>query len=122
VDGDNNSKNYARATMAVNIFVDPEDPRRICKRTAFAGSTRDDDDGHRFTYDDRPGFQDNYSVNPDSADYDPAKYNRCLAYLHDNGVSLDVPLAEVRSRALRDRWPMLSLKTRRTILRKLLHT
>jgi hypothetical protein len=33
-----------------------------------------------------------------------------------------VPLAEVRSRALRDRLPMLSLKTRRTILRKLLHT
>jgi hypothetical protein len=113
-----NGKKYAQATMTLNIFVDPNNPRRIGKRTAYAGSTRDD--AHLFTYDGKPGFQDNYSCDPDSADYDPANYNRCLTYLHERGISLDVPLAPINPRMLRDRWPLLSLKRKREILRKLL--
>ena len=116
-----NGKNHVQVTMAVNVFVDSGNPRRILKWTAFAGSSTTDQ-AHLFDYDGKPGFKDVYSCDPDSADYDPANYNRCLKLLHDNGKALDIPLAEVRSRALRDRWPMLSLKTRRTILRKLLHT
>jgi hypothetical protein len=115
-----NSKKYARATMTVNIFVDPDNPRRISKRTAYAGSAKPTDDAHRFTYDGKPGFQDNYSCDPDSADYDPANYNRCLTFLHDDGIALDVPLAAIRSRRLRDRWPLLSPKLRLQILRGLL--
>jgi len=114
-------KKYARATMAVNIFVDPDNPRRISKRTAYAGtSSHSDDDAHLFTYDDKPGFQDNYSCDPDSADYDPSNYNRCLTYLHERGIALSVPLAPVHSRRLRDRWPLLSKTLKLQIVHKLL--
>lgn len=115
-----NEKKYVRATMAVNIFVDPDNPRRISKRTAFAGTaSHPDDDAHLFTYDGKPGFQDNYSCDPDSADYDPSNYNRCLTYLHEHGVALDVQLAPVSSRRLRDRWPLLSQGLKLQMLRKL---
>ena len=117
-----NGKKYARATMTVNIFVDPDNPRRISKRTAYAGSAKPGDDAHLLTYDGKPGFQDNYSCDPDSADYDPANYNRCLTYLHEKGIALDRPLAEIHSRRLRDRWPLLSKNLQQQILRKLLHT
>ena len=114
-------KKYAQATMAVNIFVDPANPRRIAKRTAYAGtSSHLGDDAHLFAYDGKPGFQDNYSCDPDSADYDPANYNRCLTFLHEHGIALDLPLAPVHSRRLRDRWPLLSPGLKLQILRKLL--
>jgi hypothetical protein len=111
---------YVPASMTVNIFVDPGNPDRICKRTAFAGSVRDDDDAWKFDYDGKPGFQDNYSRDPDSADYSPLNYNRCLKYLHDNGKALDLTFAPVHSRMLRDRWPLLSAKRRQDIIRKIL--
>ena len=116
---DQNGKKFAQATMTVNIFVDPDNPRRISKRTAYAGSVRPGDDGHLFTYDGKPGFQDNYSCDPDSADYDPANYNRCLTYLHEHGIALDVPLADVRSRRLRDRWDLISPRLRLQVLRRI---
>ena len=114
-----NSKKYVQVTMAVNIFVDPDNPRRIFKRSAHAGSDRDD--AHLFTYDGKPGFQDTYSADPDSADYDPSGYNRCLTFLHERSIALDVPLAPVHSRRLRDRWPLLSAPSRKQILGKLLN-
>ena len=116
-----NVKKYARATMTVNIFVDPANPKRLSKRTAFAGSSKPDDDAHLFTYDGKPGFQDNYSCDPDSADYDPANYNRCLTFLHERGIALEVPLAPLQSRRVRDRWPLLSAKLRLQIMRGLLN-
>jgi hypothetical protein len=115
-----NDKKSVKVTMTLNIFVDPGNPMRICKWTAGAAGTKDDN--HLFTYDGKPGFKDNYSCYPDSSDYDPANYNRCLTLLHEQGVALDVPLAPIpHSRMLRDRWPLLSLKLKRQILRGLLH-
>jgi hypothetical protein len=117
-----NEKKHVQVKMAVNIWVDTIDPRRIHKETAFAGITAGDDQAYLFDYNGKPGFKDLYSCNPDSADYDPARYNRCLKLLHDQGKALDVPMAEVPpSRMLRDRWPLLSLKLKRQILGKLLH-
>jgi hypothetical protein len=113
-----NGKKYAQAKMTVNIFVDPANPQRIAKRTAYAGSGTDD--AHLFTYDGKPGIQDNYSCDPGSADYDPANYNRHLTFLHEHGIALDVPLAPVHSRRLRDRWQLLSTTHRKQILGKLL--
>jgi hypothetical protein len=115
-----NGKNHVQVTMATNIFVDPRNRKRICKWTASAASTKDD--AHLFTYDGKPGFKDTYSCDPDSADYDPANFNRCLTLLHERGISLDVPLAPIpHSRMLRERWPLLSLKLKREIVRRLLH-
>jgi hypothetical protein len=110
-------KKSVQVTMALNIFVDPANPRRIHKWTANAGS--DHDDAHLFSYDGKPGFQDVYSCDPDSADYNPDRYNRCLQFLHDQGKALDVPLAPVHSRRLRDRWPLLSPRLRLQVLRAL---
>jgi hypothetical protein len=70
-----------------------------------------------FGYDGKPGFKDVYSCDPDSADYDPANYNRCLTILHEQGIALDVPLVPVHSRRLRDRWQQLSPRLKRQILR-----
>jgi hypothetical protein len=111
-----NEKKSAQVTMVLNIFVDSANPRRIHKWTAGTTSA----DNGRFTYDGKPGFQDNYSCDPDSADYDPSNYNRCLTYLHEHNVALDVQLASVCSRRLRDRWPLLSAGLKLQILRKLL--
>lgn len=73
-----------------------------------------------FTYDGKPGFQDNYSCDPDSADYDPSNYNRCLTFLHEHGIAFELSPAPVDSRRLRDRWPLLSPGLKLQILRKLL--
>jgi hypothetical protein len=111
-----NEKKSAQVTMVLNIFVDSANKRRIHKWTAGITSA----DNGSFTYDNKPGFQDNYSCDPDSADYDPANYNRCLTWLHEQGISLDVPLAPLHSRRLRDRWPLLSPGLKLQIVRKLL--
>jgi hypothetical protein len=103
---------YVQVTMTLNVKVDPGNSLRIWKWTA--GVT--DYDNGTFTYDDKPGFKDTYSANPDSADYDPANYNRCLALLHEQGIATDIPLAPLASRRLRDRWGMWSVKLRRQIL------
>ena len=108
-------KKSEKVTMVLNIFVDPANKQRIHKWTAGTTSA----DNGSFTYDGKPGFQDNYSCDPDSADYDPSNYNRCLAFLHDKGIALDVSLAPVHSRRLRDRWPLLSSGLRLQIVRKL---
>lgn len=112
------NKKTAQVTMALNIFVDTANSKRICKWTAKAGPRGDG--GRLFTYDGKPGFKDVYSCDPDSADYDPSNYNRCLTYLHDQGKALDVPLAPVHSRRLRDRWPLLSPGLRLQVVRHLL--
>jgi hypothetical protein len=39
---------------------------------------------------------------PDSPDCNPARYNRCLRYLHSKGKHQDVPLVRLRSRSLKD--------------------
>jgi hypothetical protein len=111
-----NEKKSDQVTMVLNIFVDPANPRRIHKWTAGTTSA----DNGSFAYDGKPGFQDNYSCDPDSAEYDPSNYNRCLTFLHEHGIALDVPLAPVHSRRLRDRWPLLSQGLKLQILRKLL--
>lgn len=116
-------KKSVQVTMALNIFVDPDNPSRICKWTAYAGTdSHSGDEAHLFTYDGKPGFQDVYSCDPDSADYNPSRFNRCLTLLHDEGIALDVPLAPVHSRRLRDRWPLLSPGLKLQIVRKLVGT
>jgi hypothetical protein len=104
-----NGKNYWPVTVTENIYLDTANHRRIFKVT----------NDHAFGYDGKPGFKDVYSCDPDSADYDPSNYNRCLTVLHEHGIALDMPLAPVHSRRLRDRWPLLSPSLRLQIARKL---
>ncbi len=105
------------AEMRLTIWLDSSSGnKRIIKSTA---GTEYGDNG-AFDYDGKVGFWDTYSIDPDSPDFNPAGYNRCLKYLHDQGLHLDVPLAALRSRSLKDRWSLLSPKRRRDVINSLL--
>jgi hypothetical protein len=101
------------AEMRLNIWLDSSSGnRRIIKSTAGI----EHGDNSAFDYDGKIGFWDTYSSDPDSPDYNPAGYNRCLTYLHSKGAALDVPLVPLRSRSLKDRWALLSDKRKRDII------
>jgi hypothetical protein len=111
--------NAETANMRLNIWLDSSSGnRRIIKST---NGTVYGDNG-AFDYDGKPGFWDTYSTDADSPDYNPAGFNRCLKFLHDRGKHLDVPLAPLHSRSMKDRWPLLSDKRKRDIIRAFLRS
>lgn len=104
------SSNHETVEIKVNIFQDPRNPKRIMFWSA---------DGTKSPFHDehggKPGFKWTISADPDSADYDPANYNRFARFLRDKekpAPDHDVP---IHSRRLADRWDLVSPKLRRQI-------
>jgi hypothetical protein len=107
--------NHATEEVSVNIFQDTGNPQRI-----FIWSADGAKSPFRDEHGQKPGFKWTVSADPDSADYDPANFNRFGRYLRDKGKPAPEHDVPVRSRRLADRWSLLSPRLQRQTWQRLM--
>lgn len=99
---------YEPVTVKLNIFQDSRNPLRILVWTADGTKSP-----FRDEHGEKPGFKWAVSADPDSADYDPANYNRFARFLRSEGKPAPEHDVPIHSRRIVNRWSLLSPKLRR---------